>query len=112
MNKVIGLGLALLIGAAVGCASTKSAKQAQVCPQCKVVVEHVSKNIWFNPENPWATEEVRRHSCPGCRSALVRLFREGKLKSNCSICAQSEFTCPALHPAARADRAGNQEAEP
>lgn len=103
MTKMHQWGLVLVIGGAAGCASITSQQQTLVCPECRIVVELVLKN---DPDNPWATEEVPRQSCPGCQSALATFFSEGKLKHKCSICAQSAFTCSARHPIVKVDNTG------
>ncbi len=37
-------------------------------------------------------------TCPGCQGAIKTFFKEGKLKHKCSVCKESPFTCPVIHP--------------
>ena len=76
-----------------GCASTSGrtgkAKQALVCPQCKMVEI---------PDDDYPIKyTVYRDTCPKCQGAITTLFKEGKLKHKCSVCAASPFTCPLYH---------------
>jgi len=82
---------------AAGCASTRPAKQVAVCPECKTVVEEISRGS-ESDYGAWNTREERRHSCPGCQGALITFFKEGKFQHKCSICSQGPFTCPVVHP--------------
>ena len=74
-----------------GCASTdgpKNKQQALVCPQCK--------RVEFRTGPPHYTDS--KDACPRCQGAMETLLKEGRLEHKCSICKQSPFTCPVLHP--------------
>lgn len=107
----------LLLGCATflaltGCASTHETggkgKQALVCPQCKMV-----ETVTYLPAGPSFSRSgvgafgvpgagfpttTHEHTCPGCQGAIVTLFKEGKWKHKCSVCKESPFTCPVIHP--------------
>jgi len=73
-------------------------KQAQVCPDCKMVEVAVdTSQLEPDAAIPSAATTRMEHSCPGCQGALKTLFKEGKLRHKCSICAQGGFTCPMSH---------------
>ncbi|MEO8353538.1 MAG: hypothetical protein ABI680_17555 [Chthoniobacteraceae bacterium] len=78
------------------CASTSGttgkAKQALVCPQCKMVA--LPNDI--DPDYP-SKHTVYRDACPNCQGAITTLFKDGKLKHKCSACEASPFTCPLYH---------------
>ena len=100
-----------LVGAGLlafsGCASTNKTggkgKQALVCPQCKMVAETVNLPYFGGPcrggyAASGGTQTVYNDTCPGCQGAMTTLFKEGKLKHKCSVCKESPFTCPVVHP--------------
>ena len=95
-----------------GCASTNETggkgKQALVCPQCKMVQTEI-----YLPAGPSFSRAgvsayglpgeryprtVSQHQCPGCQGAIQTLFHDGKWKHKCSVCKESPFTCPVIHP--------------
>ena len=97
-TKLLSLGLAagglILV---TGCASTQTASQVLVCPECRIALEEVSKD---QPEHDiYATREEWRHSCTGkCQGAMTTFFREGKWEHKCTVCAQGPYTCSLTHP--------------
>lgn len=89
-----------------GCASTNETagkgEQALVCPQCKMVAVTVNRP-YISGSGPGAylggrKQTVDRDTCPGCQGAITTFFKEGKLTHKCSVCKESPFTCPVLHP--------------
>ena len=50
---------------------------------------------WFGRGSPAV---VYRDECPNCQGALETFFREGKWKHKCSVCKDTPYTCPILHP--------------
>lgn len=98
----IVLASAFLVTVLVGCATTRPAEQALVCPRCKVVTIEPSPDEFSIEEGLTRSyrashSTIVRHSCPGCQGALTTLFTEGKLQHKCSICDQSPFSCPVSH---------------
>ena len=104
------ISVLLLLVSAVGfcgCASTggpKNKQQALVCPQCKMVALTVNRPYfgwyghgYYNGSNIPIT--TYRDTCPGCQGAIKTLFQEGKWKHRCSVCKDSPYTCPVVHPA-------------
>lgn len=98
-------GAALL--ALSGCASTnetgRKAKQALVCPQCKMVVVTTSTRPYFTGHRyPYSygsgATNFYKDTCPGCQGVIETLFKEGKWKHKCSVCKDSPYTCPVFHP--------------
>ena len=86
----------------VSCGTTGVAKkqEALVCPQCrmvkvKTVSYHPGGGRYSGGSYPVTTYE---HRCEGCQGALITFFREGKLQHKCSICKETPFTCPVIHP--------------
>jgi hypothetical protein len=86
------------------CATPREAKkeEALVCPQCKVVEVRsaawqggYSSRRWGGGGGPSKTYE---HRCEGCQGAIITFFREGKFQHKCSICKETPFTCPVIHP--------------
>ena len=101
------LALAALL-AVSGCASTNEnagkGKQALVCPQCKMVAVTVNRpyiggaghggyGIGYSGPQTFYSD-----TCPGCQGAIKTFLKEGKLKHKCSVCKESPFTCPVVHP--------------
>ena len=95
-----------------GCAGTNETggkgRQALVCPQCRMV-----ETVVYLPAGPSFSRAGvgaygvpgagfpttrREHTCPGCQGAIETLFVDGKLKHKCSVCKESPFTCPVIHP--------------
>jgi len=98
--SIIAVPLLAIIALASGCATGRSAGEALVCPQCKVVTITRTVPVFDSDGNlPPRDEEVTetRHSCPGCQGALTTFFQEGKLRHKCSICEQTPFSCPVAH---------------
>jgi hypothetical protein len=96
MNNKAAIGMAAaLIAVATGCASTNSGRNATVCPQCRTVTEEVPE---WDYESLDETRTVYRHLCDGCQGALVTLFKEGRLKHQCTICQEEGYRCPLVHP--------------
>ena len=99
---MIGASVLTTIALASGCATSRSAQQARVCPQCKEVTLERLPGI-YSPDEAvsyafWDQERTTtEHSCPGCQGALITLFKEGKLRHRCSICEQASFSCPRSH---------------
>lgn len=100
--SVIALaGILALSGCAGVNATGGKGKQALVCPQCKMVAYTVIRPYYpggrFGGYRS-APTTFYKDTCPGCQGAIETLFKEGKLKHKCSICKDSPFTCPVLHP--------------
>lgn len=107
---VSGGTLALAAVAVVAsCAMPREAKkhEALVCPQCRMVevrnafVRHHGRYPGFPHRT--ASGAIYRgttyeHRCDGCQGVLTTFVREGKLQHNCSICKETPFTCPVVHP--------------
>lgn len=107
----LALGCVALL-ALSGCASTNEtggkSRQALVCPQCKIV-----QVVKYAPAGPSFTQSgvsayglagerfprtSQEHQCPACQGVLKTFFREGQWKHKCSVCKDSPFTCPVIHP--------------
>ena len=90
----------------VSCGTTGVAKkqEALVCPQCRMVkVTNVSYHPGGRDPLPNASGgnyavTTYEHRCEGCQGALITFFREGKFQHKCSICKETPFTCPVIHP--------------
>ncbi len=91
----IGLALAVAVS---GCATNQPNKQAMVCPDCKMTEVAVDTSRLASDYTTAIFPTTRtEHSCPGCQGALKTLFKEGKLKHKCSVCAGQASICPASH---------------
>lgn len=101
MKSFALLSLTVLLAAAAfaqGCATSASSRRALVCPDCKTV-EVTEENSSWGYDSPSPASSTRmEHRCPGCQGALNSLFKEGKLRHQCSICPQDAFTCPVEPP--------------
>ena len=94
----------------VSCATAREAKkqEALVCPQCRMVeVKYVSIQPGGNypgfRQSRWGSRGVYtgttyEHRCEGCQGILMTFLREGKFQHKCSICSETPFTCPVIHP--------------
>jgi len=91
-------GVALLL-LTTGCATRKSDERVLVCPECKIVVATVPGLSGPEGYGSFETyeEEVMRHKCPECQGIIKTFFKTGKLAHQCSICAESLFSCPMQH---------------
>jgi hypothetical protein len=93
----------------VSCVTPGKAKnqEALVCPQCRMVEV---RTAFAQPAGrypsflhgrrgvaayPGTTYE---HRCEGCQGVLMTFLREGKFEHKCSICKETPFTCPVIHP--------------
>ena len=99
----LALGCVALL-ALSGCAGTGKTggkgKQALVCPQCKMVAvtfnrPYVGSGSRFSFPGPVTTYQ---DTCPGCQGAIQTFIKGGKLRHKCSVCKESPFTCPVVHP--------------
>jgi hypothetical protein len=92
----------------VSCAPGEAKKQeALVCPQCRMVEV---RSAFVRPHGRYPGFPHRsasgaiyhgttyEHRCEGCQGAIITFFREGKFQHKCSICAETPFTCPVIHP--------------
>jgi hypothetical protein len=94
----------------MSCATAREARkqEALVCPQCRMVeVKTVSTRPGGRypgfPHSRWGsggiyTRTAYEHRCEGCQGVLMTFFREGKFQHKCSICKETPFTCPVIHP--------------
>lgn len=97
---IMSASLLAVVALAAGCATSRNAEQALVCPQCKVVTVTRTVPVFEGDGNLSPREEEvteTQHSCPGCQGALTTFFKEGKLRHKCSICEQTPFSCPIAH---------------
>lgn len=82
-----------------GCATHKSSQNVLACPECKVVVATVPG--LYGPQGYGSferyDEEVLRHKCPGCQGVIKTFFKTGRLAHECSICAETPYSCPMAH---------------
>lgn len=100
----VWLTLPALAVMAVGCATGgNETSRALVCPECETVLLEPAPQPALSPDEEGIyyssslERERRQHTCPGCQGALTTLFKEGKLKHQCSVCSQGAFRCPIDH---------------
>lgn len=107
IQKVVAGAAVILAASALsfgGCATSDGAKgkeSALVCPQCKMVAVDTMRPDWGFGRNTrlgWVPAKVYEDQCPGCQGVIETLFKEGKWKHKCSICKDSPYTCPVVHP--------------
>jgi len=101
-SRIVALACTGLL-ALGGCATTNETggkgTQALVCPQCKMVAVTVDRSYYgTGPFGYRGPAKVYQDTCPSCHGAVETLFKEGRLKHKCSICKDSPFTCPIVHP--------------
>ena len=93
----VGFGLS-------GCASngTVDAKQAIVCPKCKMVAVPIDEPYYVGDRPSWfgrgSPAVVYKDLCQNCHGSIETFAREGQWKHKCSACKESPFTCPVVHP--------------
>lgn len=90
--------------ALTGCTTTGDGgrnQQAMVCPKCKTVAVRTVQPSG-NAQAGWTGNlrptTVYEHQCPGCQGAMKTFFREGEWKHKCSVCKDTPYTCPVIHP--------------
>lgn len=93
--SIIAFGAVLAL--VTGCATSQPAKQALVCPQCKVVTVDRPPMLHSPDDYQPVREQIEEHSCPGCQGAMTTFFKEGKWQHKCSVCAETPFSCPISH---------------
>lgn len=87
-----------------GCVAsgTANAKQAIVCPECKMVGVPIDEPYYVGVRPSWfgrgSSAVVYKDLCPNCHGSLETFAREGQWKHKCSICKESPFSCPVVHP--------------
>jgi hypothetical protein len=96
-------------GLLLSCATPGETKkqEALVCPQCRMVEVRSAfvRSHGRYPGFPHRTASgpiyhgtTYEHRCESCQGVLTTLFREGKFQHQCSICKETPFTCPVVHP--------------
>jgi hypothetical protein len=100
----LGVGAIALL---VGCATLGEARkpEALVCPQCRMVEVRSPLSGLTDAIPAFRTGSgaiyhgtTYEHRCEGCQGVLTPFFREGKFQHQCSICKETPFTCPVVHP--------------
>jgi hypothetical protein len=90
----------------VSCVTPSEAKkqEALVCPQCRMVEVRSAQGgpPWSYSSRRWGggggPSKTYEHRCEGCQGVMTTFFREGKFQHKCSICKETPFTCPVIHP--------------
>jgi hypothetical protein len=106
--RVLAISSAALL---FSCATPRDTgkQEALVCPQCRTVeVQTASARPHAYGRYPSFLHGPRsggvhiattyEHHCEGCQGVLSTFFREGKFQHKCSICNETPFSCPVIHP--------------
>ena len=95
-------GSLLALSRCAGIDGRNNKQRALVCPQCNMVGVAVEQPYYVGGRPSWfgrgSPAVVYRDECPNCQGALETFFREGKWKHKCSVCKDTPYTCPILHP--------------
>jgi hypothetical protein len=100
------IGATAFLASCVTLGETKK-QEALVCPQCRMVevrtafVRSHGRYPGFPhriASGPIYHATTYEHRCESCQGLLTTFLREGKFQHKCSICQETPFTCPVIHP--------------